>query len=257
MGIECKGGSMASKRHKRKTGYTIMIVSDSVEKNQKKFHINTGILSVVVFVLLVAAVCYAEYTTILMRGATKRSETYVEQIAELQEENEQLRAEKETLEKQVANLNQTLAQKDAQVQMQEETIQAAAETENMPTGFPLSGVAQIKETDGANDTGMQPITEQKEVIFTAAAGLNCISAGAGTVLEVAVTQGEPTVIRIDHGNGYVSAYRNGGTPAVETGVTVEKGTALFEIDQNNAEVGYSVSKDGNYLDPMDIIEIKG
>lgn len=248
---------MASKRHKRKNGYTIMIVSDSVEKNQKKFHINTGILSIAAFVLLVAAVCYAEYTTILMRGATRRSETYVEQIAGLQEENERLTEEKETLEKQVANLNQTLTQKEAQVQMQEETIQAAEETENMPAGFPLSGVAQIKEADGENDTGMQPVTEQKEIIFTAAAGLNSISTGDGTVLEVAVTQGEPTVIRIDHGNGYVSVYRNDGTPVVETGAAVEKGTTLFEIGQNNTEVGYSVSKDGNYLDPMDLIEIKG
>lgn len=245
---------MASKRHKRKTGYTIMIVSDSVEKNQKKFHINTGILSVAAFVLLVAAICYAEYTTILMRGATRRSEAYVEQIAGLQEENERLTEEKETLEKQIANLNQTLTQKEAQVQMQEETIQAAEETENMPTGFPLSGAAQIKE---ANDAGMQPAAEQKEVIFTAAAGLNSISTGAGTVSEVAVTQGEYAVIRIDHGNGYVSVYRNSGTPGVENGAAVEKGTTLFEIGENNTEVGYSVSKDGNYLDPMDIIEIKG
>lgn len=253
----CKGDVMASKRHKRKTGYTIMIVSDSVEKNQKRFHINTGILSVVAFVLLVVAICYAEYTTILMRGATKRSETYVEQIAGLQEENEQLKAERETLEKQVANLNQTLTQKEEQVQMQEETIQAAAETENMPTGFPLSGVAQIKETGGENDTGMQPKSEQKEVVFVAAEGLNAISSGPGTVLEVIAEQGEPAVISIDHGNGYVSVYRNAGAPAVETGSTVDKGAELFTIGENNMEIGYSISKDGNYLDPMEIIEIKG
>ena len=75
---------MASKRHKRKTGYTIMIVSENEEKNQKKIHINTGILSIVAFVLLVVAICYAEYTTILMHGATERSETYVGEIARLQ-----------------------------------------------------------------------------------------------------------------------------------------------------------------------------
>lgn len=248
---------MASKRHKRKNGYTIMIVSDSVEKNQKKFHINTGILSIVVFVLLVVAICYAEYTTILMRGATKRSETYVGQIAELQAENEQLETEKEALEKQVANLNQTLAQKEAQMQMQEETIQAAEETENRPTGFPVSGAAQIKEADGEGDTGMQPRAEQREVIFTAAAGLYAISTGVGTVLDVSVSQEEPAVISIDHGNGYVSVYRNAGAPGVEAGSAVDKGTVLFAIGENNAEIGYSVSKDGNYLDPMEIIEIKG
>lgn len=248
---------MASKRHKRKNGYTIMIVSDSVEKNQKKIHINTGILSIVAFILLVVAVCYAEYTTILMHGATERSETYVGKIAELQKENEQLLSEKETLEKQVANLNQTLNQKDAQVQMQAETIEAAAEAENMPKGFPVSGAAQIKEAGAENDTGLQPNTEQREIIFIAAVETNVTATGAGTVLEVKEAGEEPASVSIDHGNGYVSLYRNMGEIKIAAGDTVEKGTTLFEISENNTEIGYSVSKDGNYLDPMEIIEIKG
>lgn len=248
---------MASKRHKRKTGYTIMIVSDSVEKNQKKIHVNTGILSVVAFILLVVVICYAEYTTILMHGATERSETYVAQIADLRKEREELLSENEALEKQVANLNQTLSQKENQVQMQAETIQAAAETENMPTGFPMSGAAQIKETGGAEDTGMQAKEDQKEMIFIAAAQTNAISTGAGTVLEVTEAGEDAAVIRIDHGNGYISTYRNRGTPKVTEGSLVDKGAALFEVEENNVEIGYSISKDGNYLDPMEVIEIKG
>lgn len=248
---------MASKRHKRKTGYTIMIVSDSVEKNQKKIHVNTGILSIVAFVLLVVVICYAEYTTILMHGATERSENYVAQIASLQAEREELLAENEALEKQVANLNQTLSQKETQVQMQEESIQAAAETENMPTGFPMSGAAQIKETGAAEDTGMQAKEDQREVIFIAAAQTNVIATGAGTVLDVTEAGEEPAVIRIDHGNGYISIYRNGGTPKVAAGALVDQGAALYEVEENNVEIGYSISKDGNYLDPMEVIEIKG
>ncbi|MCI8382716.1 MAG: peptidoglycan DD-metalloendopeptidase family protein [Lachnospiraceae bacterium] len=248
---------MASKRHKRKTGYTIMIVSDSVEKNQKKIHINTGILSIVAFVLLVVAICYAEYTTILMHGATERSETYVGEIARLQRENEELLSAKETLEKQVANLNQTLSQREEQVQMQEETIQAAVETENMPKGFPVSGAAQIKETGAEDDTGLQPEQARKEIIFIAAVQTNVTATGAGTVLEVKEAGEEPANVSIDHGNGYVSMYRNMGEPKVAVGSQVENGTAIFEIGEGNAEIGYSVSKDGNYLDPMEIIEIKG
>lgn len=248
---------MSAKRHKRKTGYTIMIVSDSVEKNQKKFHINTGILSIVVFVILVVAICYAEYTMILMHGTAERSETYVEQIAGLQQENEQLISEKETLEKQIANLNQNLSQKETQVQMQAETIQAAAEAENMPTGFPMSGAAQIKEDGGENETGMQAKEECKEIIFIAAAQTNAISTGAGIVLEVTEAGEEPASVSIDHGNGYVSIYRNTGTPKVTAGNQVNQGAVLFEIEDNNPEIGYSISKDGSYLDPMEIIEIKG
>lgn len=248
---------MDSRRHKRKVGYTIMIVSDSVEKNPKKFHINTGLLSIVAFVLLVAVICYAEYNIILMHGATERSEVYAGQIAELQKENEKLLSEKEELEKQIANLNQNLSQKEVQVQKQEETLQAAAEEENMPRGFPVNGAAQIKEADGADATGMQAREDWKEIIFTAAPGTNVIATGPGTVAGVVPAGDEPAGISIDHGNGYVSNYRNIGPPQVAAGSTVEQGTVLFEIEENNVEIGYSISKDSSFLEPMDIIEIKG
>lgn len=248
---------MGDKRHKRKSGYTVMIVSDSAEKNQKKFHVNTGILFGVAFVLLLAAVCYAEYTLILSHGATERSESYVEQILALQTENEQLKTEKETLEKEIANLNQNLSQKEVLVQKKEESLQAAAQEKNMPKGLPVSGAAQIKETGGENDTGMQPNGELKEIILIAAVSTNITSTGAGTVSDVTQAEGEPVAIRIDHGNGYVSTYRNAGVPKVAAGSLVEQGAALFEVEQGNMEVGYSISKDGQYLDPMEIMEIKG
>lgn len=246
---------MASKRHRRKVGYTIMIVSDSVEKNQKKFHINTGLLSIVAFVVMVVVICYAEYSIILTHGATERSEIYAGQIAELQKENKALLVEKEELEKEIANLNQTLSQREAQ--KQEETLQAAAEEENMPKGFPVDGAAQIKETDGEDTAGMQAREDWKEVIFTAAPGTNVIAAGAGTVVGVVPAGDEPAGISIDHGNGYVSNYRNMGTPQVAAESTVEQGAVLFKIEDNNVEIGYSISKDNDFLEPMNIIEIKG
>lgn len=248
---------MASKRHRRKVGYTIMIVSDSVEKNQKKFHINTGLLSMVAFVLLVVVICYAEYNIILMHGSTERSGIYAGQIAELQKENEMLSGEKEELEKEIANLKQNLSQKEEQVQKQEETLQAAAEEENMPRGFPVDGAAQIKEADGEDTAGMQAKEDWKEVVFTAASGMNVIATGPGTVAGVVTEGDEPAGISIDHGNGYVSNYRNMGTPQVAVGSAVEQGTVLFVVEENNAEIGYSISRDGSFLEPMDIMEIKG
>lgn len=248
---------MNDKRHKRKSGYTVMIVSDSAEKNQKKFHINTSVLFGMAFLLFLAAVCYAEYTLILSHGATERSETYVEQISLLQTENEQLKAENEALQKEIANLNQNLSQKEALVQKTEESLQAAAQEKNMPKGLPVSGAAQIKETDGENDTGIQPDGERKEIILIAAVSTNITATGAGTVADVTQTEGEPACISIDHGNGYISMYRNAGAPKVTAGSLVEQGTALFEVEQGNMEVGYSVSRDGQYLDPMEIMEIKG
>ena len=143
------------------------------------------------------------------------------------------------------------------MQKQEEDIQTAAEEEDMPKGFPVSGAAQIKEADGEDAAGLQPKEEWKEVIFTAAPGTNVIATGAGTVAGVVSEGDEPAGISIDHGNGYVSNYRNMGAPQVTVGSTVEKGTVLFGIEENNVEIGYSVTKDNVFLEPMEIIEIKG
>ena len=249
---------MGTKKHKRKAGYTIMIVSDSVEKSPKKIHIDMGRLSLAAFMLLLVVVCYAEYTTILMHGATVRSESYAEQIAALQKDNESLLSEKEGLEKQIANLNQTLTQVEAQASKQEKTSQAAAEEEKMPKGFPVSGAAQIKETGEGAAAGIQAQQEWKEVIFVVPSGEKVISTGEGKVVGVLPAKdGEPGGISIDHGNGYISNYRNVGEAKVETGSQVKQGTVLFEIGENNAEIGYSISKDENFLEPMEIIEIKG
>lgn len=127
----------------------------------------------------------------------------------------------------------------------------------MPKGFPVDGAAQIKEADGEDTDGMQAKEDWKEVIFTAAPGMNVIATGAGTVLGVVTEGDEPAGISIDHGNGYVSNYRNAGTPQVDAGSTVEQGTVLFEIEDNNVEIGYSISKNDSFLEPMDIMEIKG
>ena len=48
-----------------------------------------------------------------------------------------------------------------------------------------------------------------------------------------------------------------GTAQVTAGSTVEQGTVLFAIEENNVEIGYSISKDDSFLEPMEIIEIKG
>ncbi len=126
----------------------------------------------------------------------------------------------------------------------------------MPKGSPMSGAAQIKEADG--NAGMQANKEQKEVIFIAAKGTNAVAAGAGKVTGILPgADGEPASISIDHGNGYISNYRNVGTPKVEAGSAVEQGTVLFSIEENNTEIGYSISKAGVFLEPMEIIEIKG
>lgn len=260
---------MSTNLRKRKITYTVMIVSDAPVASHRKFHIRTGAFAVVGFVLFVAVICYAVYTTITMAGTRDRSSRQIEQIVQLKESNEQLLAENQALGSKVASLEESLSQKEAQ----EYELLAAHEENYLPKGFPMSGAAQIREEnaqtedeaendadDGQDENEAIKIVakeEWKEVIFVAAQGTKVVATAPGTVKETREAEGEISYVIIDHGNGYVTTYRNQGSPIVEEGSEVLKGVALFLVGEDNTETGYSIRKDDSYVDPMEMIEIKG
>ncbi len=264
---------MSTSLRKRKITYTVMIVSDAPAASHRKIHVRTGALAVVGFVLFVALICYAVYTTITMFGAKDRSGRQIEQIVQLKEANEQLLAENETLGNKVSSLEENLNQRQAQ----EHELLAAHEETYIPKGFPMSGAAQIREEtvqtegeeedgnadDGDEEDGQDEAIELtanedwKEVIFVAAPNTKVVATAPGIVKETRAAEGEISYVIIDHGNGYVTTYRNQGTPIVEEGSEVVKGVALFLVGEDNTETGYSIRKDDSYIDPMEMIEIKG
>ncbi len=257
---------MATDLRKRKITYTIILTSDSPAASHRRMHIRTGALAVVSFVLFVAVICYAVYSTITMGGYVERSAKQVEQIVQLKEENEKLAAENKTLGDRAASLEQTLEKKEAQ----EHELVAAHEENYIPRGFPMSGAAQILEEDTAADTEGEEAQEEdedvlkveakdewKERIFVSTEGTKVVATAPGTIKEVREAEGEVSYVIIDHGNGYITTYRNLGSPIVEEGSQVLKGVALFLVGEDNTETGYSIRKDEGYVDPLELIEIKG
>lgn len=253
---------MSTDLRKRKITYTIILTSDSPTANFRRMHIKTGAVAVVSFVLFVAVICYAVYTTITMGGYIERNAGQLEQIVQMKAENETLKAENESLSGKVSSLEETLSRREAQ----EHELVAAHEETYIPRGFPLSAAAQIKEKEAAADEGedgddntlkVEAKEEWKELIFVAAEGTKVIATAPGTVKEVREAEGEVSYVIIDHGNGYVTTYRNLGTPIVEEGSQVVKDVALFIVGENNTETGYSIKKDDSYIDPLELIEIKG
>ena len=228
-------------------------------------HIKTGALAVVSFVVFVAVICYAVYTTITMGGYIERNAKQLEQLVQMKTENETLAAEKESLAGKVSSLEETLSRKEEQ----EHELVAAHEENYIPRGFPMSGAAQIKEEDTAaqdeqdetdeneNTLKVEANKEWKELIFVAAEGTKVVATAPGTVKEVREAEGEVSYVIIDHGNGYVTTYRNLGSPIVEEGSQIVKGVALFLVGEDNTETGYSIRKDDSYVDPLELIEIKG
>lgn len=257
---------MSTDLRKRKITYTIIITSDSPAASHRRMHIRTGALAVVSFVLFVAVICYAVYTTITMGGYVERSAKQVEQIVQLKEEKDKLTAENKTLSDRAASLGETLERKEAQ----EHELVAAHEENYIPKGFPMSGAAQILEEDTAalteeeqaaneNDDTLkvEAKDEWKERVFVSTEGTKVVATAPGTVKEVREAEGEVSYVMIDHGNGYITTYRNLGSPIVEEGSQVLKGVALFLVGEDNTETGYSIRKDDDYVDPLELIEIKG
>ncbi|MDE6406441.1 MAG: M23 family metallopeptidase [Lachnospiraceae bacterium] len=263
---------MSTDLRKRKITYTIILTSDAPAANHRRMHIKTGALGVAAFVAFVAVICYAVYTTITMGGYIERNAKQLEQLVQMKTENETLAAEKDSLAGKVSSLEETLSRKEAQ----EHELVAAHEENYIPKGFPMSGAAQIKEENAAADDGgeeeeededgdgdggntlkVEAREEWKELIFVAAEGTKVVATAPGTVKEVREAEGEVSYVIIDHGNGYVTTYRNLGSPIVEEGSQVVKGVALFLVGEDNTETGYSIRKDEDYVDPLDMIEIKG
>lgn len=258
---------MSTDLRKRKITYTIILTSDSPAANYRRMHIKTGALAVVAFVVFVAVICYAVYTTITMGGYIERNAKQLDQLVQMKAENETLTAEKKELAGKVSSLEETLSRKEEQ----EHELVAAHEENYIPKGFPMSGAAQIKEEEAADDGGeeenedgedantlkVEAKEEWKELIFVAAEGTKVVATAPGTVKEVREAEGEVSYVIIDHGNGYVTTYRNLGSPIVEEGSQVVKGVALFLVGEDNTETGYSIRKDESYIDPLELIEIKG
>ena len=256
---------MKLKTRKSKKSYTVLIISDSARNQRKEFHINAGLAGTVMlgsFLLLVGVVCYVVYSVITLSDSLERFRLQADQIVKLQEEIEQLeaeaeglKAEKEEMAEQINNLNDTVDQ-HAQVQ---QALAAEEEEAHIPRGFPLSGTAQLKTEETADDDeeGMRAHEDRKEVIFAASEGINVIASGTGTVLSVDVDVDYGNVVSIDHGNGYISIYRNNGTPVVKAGNEITRGAILYVVGEDNAELGYSISKDDTYIEPMEMIEING
>lgn len=257
---------MSTSLRKRKITYTIILTSDSPAASHGRMHIKTGALAVVSFVLFVAVICYAVYATITMGGYVERSAKQVEQIVQLKEENTALSAEVKRLDDRASSLEESIARKEEQ----EHELVAAHEENYIPKGFPMSGAAQILEEDTAAQTEgeeaqaadddtlkVEAKDEWKERVFVSTEGTKVVATAPGTIKEVRAAEGEVSYVVIDHGNGYITTYRNLGSPIVEEGSQVVKGMALFLVGEDNTETGYSIRKDDEYVDPLELIEIKG
>ena len=233
-------------RRKRKFNYTLMLFADSKDGSIRQMGIGPKLIEVLAVIVLAAIIIlsiicyrYAERIEVLEAETVRQQE----EITQLTEENADLVALREELTDKVIILSDTINQKVEEEEAMEQ-IRAQA---HMPVGFPMSSSASLEEADGENPM----------VKLNGAEGNSIIAAADGTVASITTDSGYLHCIRIDHGNGYNSIYRNDGEAMVKEGDEVVRGAILYVIGEDNTELGYQITYDEKYIDPMDLINIDG
>lgn len=249
---------MQRKRHRRKTKHVVIVTSDAVNDNATQFRFNPKILKILTVVLCVIIgimIGYLIYEEKIWRAAVQKNISQAKTIEQLMKDNEALLLEKEEAEAeftaQIRDLNekiQILSDTVNQKVAAEKELLEQLESKSLPREFPLTGSASMEES-------MEK--ESPICIFTASEGVSVVSAADGTVTAVNEDVEYGYNVWIDHGNGYVTIYRNKGKACVEQGDNVVQGSTLFTIGKDNVTLGYQMMKDGAYISPMDMLLING
>lgn len=254
---------MESKKGMKKRNFTVMVVTEK-EGAVSQFQLGAGLVKAIGVVLAVILLFLAGYGIVKSAALSKETDANAVLSAKLNvmtKEKEKLRTENTELSDKVTLLSETVNSK------------AQKESENaekyIPNGFPLSGTATIMETqpaaegdteedtEGDEASASQTKTEGMIVNFAAAGGTAVVAAGNGTVVSAAADAEYGSMLTLDHGNGYITVYHVAAEPKVKEGDELTKGTMLFEIGPDGGILGYQIQKDGEYIDPMELIEIQG
>ena len=250
------------RKHRHKRHYTISIISGDSDGSSKRIHIGhvkTQIIAFAVFLFLLAVICYAIYSSIVIRNNKTLGLVQADRINTLSSENAALLASNTELESEIDQLSVALNQK---VQEDESAAQEA-EAASVPKGFPVSTSATYKlkydDPNASADDSAEATSETGNpiLVFTAEKGSQIVATGDGTVSTITADPIYGNCVTIDHGNGYVSIYRNAGDSLVKEGASVSSGSPLFVVADKNTKLGYQIQQDDTYVDPETVIEING
>ena len=253
------------RKHRHKRHYTFMVISGDSDGSTKRLHLDhfrTQVLAYTAFIIALAIICYIMYSAITIRSLRAVNSDQKAQIEQLKTDSSTLEASNDELETKIQQLSAALNQR-----LEDEQV-SAEEAENMaiPSGFPLTGTASMTPAlDDPNETKVTQITEENQdtatgnpiVLLEAAAGNSVIAAGSGTIQTVTTDVKFGNMVTIDHGNGYLSIYRNSGDPLVTEGSQIDKGDIIFVITDDNKTLGYQIQQDEQYINPEDLTEING
>lgn len=248
-----------AKKHKKKRYYTISVTSNLSADKTKYYRSRVNILRFCVIMtilvtLIAAGLTYFEHCQ--MSSMEDQIGTLREIVTKQETQISDLGVEKAELASQNEILEATVGRQQIAADEQEEINQEKA----LPTGFPLTDSATIVDVSEDAEEGTEEATDEETdpiIIFSMSDAADVVAAGDGTVTSVREDEVYGNCITIDHGNGYVTIYRNAADPKVSEGDEVVRGAILFVGGLEDNKLGYQVMLDGAYIDPTLIMEING
>lgn len=237
---------MSKNRHKRKVSHILIYTTDAVDADTKQVRIHPWVLAgvtLIVCCVLGAVIGYAVYEGELWGRIREHDASQNAALIAAQDEKDALQEKIDEQDAKIEMLSITIQDQTQQIA----DLQAQIAEQSVPTDYPLTGSASMTViTDG------DPMVE-----FTATEGSTVVAAGKGVVTAVEEDEVYGSRVVIDHGNGYVSIYRNKGESQVKAGDEVVSGTTLFMVSEDNRQLGYQIKENDVYIDPTTIIAIKG
>ena len=237
---------MSKNRHKRKVSHILIYTTDAVDADTKQVRIHPWVLAGVTLIaccVLGAVIGYAVYEGELWGRIREHDASQNAALIAAQDEKDALQEKIDEQDAKIEMLSITIQDQTQQIA----DLQAQIAEQSVPTDYPLTGPASMTViTDG------DPMVE-----FTATEGSTVVAAGKGVVTAVEEDEVYGSRVVIDHGNGYVSIYRNKGESQVKAGDEVASGTTLFMVTEDNRQLGYQIKENDVYIDPTTIIAIKG
>ncbi len=251
---------MQRNKHKRKTNHVVIVTNDAATDSDKQFYIKESTRKVLKIVLLVVAglaLGYFIFEATIWRKVQNDYKKWSNTVNEMNDQISALKTQIEDKEGEINSLTAEIADLEDQnkllsdalnekVQREEELV-AQLDGMKVPSEFPLSGSASIKETE----------LPEPGCVFEVSKGTNIIASANGTVSAVNEDLDYGYNVWLDHGNGYISIYRSKGKPNVEEGDTVVRGTTLFNSTKDDFILVYQIMLNGEYIDPVEILHING
>lgn len=249
---------MQFRNHKRKKNTVLLVASDAPDSDLKQLKLKPKLLWTIIIILSImfgAMVGFFLYESKIWQAALDANKEKNAQIEVLQSEKtaleQELITQKTTYDDRVTQLEEEVKLLSNSLQEKvksEEELASQLEKQITPTEFPLSGMASMEDRE-----------EDGELIsiFHGSEGSNVVATAGGAVEAVNIDVEYGNNVWINHGNGYITIYRNAGEPKVKVGDDVVAGTTLFEVGPDNQKLGYQIMYNGEYIDPLEMLSING